>query len=65
MAATLPSSNLQKAPAPQRDPNTLDWVQHLALEVADEAALHEGKRRLIERGIDVVGPTDHRFCKSI
>ena len=56
---------LAKAPPPQRDPNTSDWVQHLALEVADEAALVEGMRRLTERGIDVVGPTDHRFCKSI
>ncbi len=48
-----------------KDPNTPDWVQHLALEVVDEAALLEGRRRLIERGIDVVGPTDHGFCKSI
>jgi catechol 2,3-dioxygenase-like lactoylglutathione lyase family enzyme len=56
---------LANAAPPQRDPNTPDWVQHLALEVADEAALLEGKRRLTERGIDVVGPTDHGFCKSI
>jgi glyoxylase I family protein len=56
---------LAKAALPQRDPNTPDWVQHLALEVTDEAALSEGKRRLLERGIDVVGPTDHGFCKSI
>jgi catechol-2,3-dioxygenase len=40
-------------------------VQHLALEVADEATLLEGKRRLTQRGIEVVGPTDHGFCKSI
>src|SRR5579863_6231872 len=25
----------------------------------------EGKRRLTKRGIEVVGPTDHGFCKSI
>ena len=56
---------LANTPAPIRDPNTPDWVQHLALEVADEAALNEGKRRLTQRGIDVVGPTDHGFCKSI
>jgi catechol 2,3-dioxygenase-like lactoylglutathione lyase family enzyme len=56
---------LANAAAPQRDPNTPDWVQHLALEVADEAALLEGKRRLTERGISVVGPTDHGFCRSI
>jgi catechol-2,3-dioxygenase len=35
------------------------------LEVADEATLFEGQRRLTERGTDVVGPTDHGFCKSI
>ena len=56
---------LANAAPPVKDPNTPDWVQHLALEVADEAALLEGKRRLTERGIDVVGPTDHGFCKSI
>ena len=27
--------------------------------------LLEGKRRLTERGTDVIGPTDHGFCKSI
>lgn len=56
---------LAKAAPPQRDPNTPNWVQHLALEVVDEAVLLEGRRRLTERGIDVVGPTDHGFCKSI
>ena len=56
---------LAKAPLPQKDPNTPDWVQHLALEVKDEATLLEGKRRLEARGIDVVGPTDHGFCQSI
>ena len=56
---------LAKAPAPQRDPNTPDWVQHLALEVKDAETLLEGKRRLEARGIEVVGPTDHGFCQSI
>ena len=56
---------LAKAPLPQKDPNTPDWVQHLALEVKDQATLLEGKQRLEARGINVVGPTDHGFCKSI
>jgi catechol 2,3-dioxygenase-like lactoylglutathione lyase family enzyme len=56
---------LARAPLPKRDPNTPDWVQHLALEVKDEATLLEGTRRLTARGIEVVGPTDHGFCKSI
>jgi glyoxylase I family protein len=57
--------DLAKAPPPQRDLNTPDWVQHLALEVADEAALLDGKQRLTERGTDVVSPTAHWFCTSI
>ena len=54
-----------KSPAQGKDPNTPEWVQHLALEVADEAALLEGKRRLDAAKISCVGPTDHHFCKSI
>jgi len=54
-----------KSPPASKDPNTPDWVQHLALEVKDETALLEGKRRLEAAGVSVVGPTDHGFCKSI
>lgn len=56
---------LANAAPPEKDPNTPDWVQHLALEVTGEAALLEGKRRLTACGIQVVGPVDHEFCKSI
>lgn len=49
----------------QKDPNTPAWVQHLALEVKDLDALDQGKRRLQENNIDVIGPTDHGFCRSI
>jgi glyoxylase I family protein len=49
----------------QKDPNTPEWVQHLALEVIDEAALLEGKKRLQAHGVDVIGPIDHGICKSI
>jgi len=56
---------LANAPPAQKDPNTPDWVQHLALEVEDLTALAEGKRRLEAEGIEVVGPTDHGFCRSI
>ena len=52
------------APA-QKDPNTPAWVQHLALEVKDMDTLLAGKRRLEEAGVEVIGPTDHGFCKSI
>jgi catechol 2,3-dioxygenase-like lactoylglutathione lyase family enzyme len=52
------------APA-QKDPNTPDWVQHLALEVADEATLLAARKRLEDAGVEVVGVTDHGFCESI
>jgi len=54
-----------KSEAAQADPNTPSWVQHLALEVKDMETLVAGKRRLQERGVDVIGPIDHEFCHSI
>lgn len=48
-----------------RDPNTPEWVQHLALEVATPFALEDCASRLRAAGIDVVGPTDHGFIQSI
>ena len=47
------------------DPNTPDWVQHLALEVESVEALIEAKERLESAGIEVLGPTDHTIFKSI
>ncbi|MDO8280570.1 MAG: VOC family protein [Burkholderiaceae bacterium] len=49
----------------QQDAHTPSWVQHLALQVPDEAALLRGKERLLAHGVDVIGPTDHGFCLSI
>jgi catechol 2,3-dioxygenase-like lactoylglutathione lyase family enzyme len=48
-----------------RDPNTPDWVQHLALEVESMEILLATKARLEAAGIAVVGPTDHTIFKSI
>jgi glyoxylase I family protein len=53
------------SPAAQKDMNTPDWVQHLALEVKDEATLLKAKKKLQDGGIQVVGVTDHGFCESI
>jgi glyoxylase I family protein len=53
------------SPPAKKDSNTPDWVQHLALEVADEATLLATKRRLEQAGVKVVGVTDHGFCESI
>lgn len=48
-----------------RDPNTPEWVQHLALEVADRETLLSMARRLQDGGIEVVGPKDGHLCLSV
>jgi len=53
------------SPAAQKDPNTPDWVQHLALEVESENVLLDTKKKLEAAGVKVVGITDHGFCESI
>ncbi len=42
-----------------------DWAQHLALEVDTLEELDAAKARLVSRGIDVLGPVDHGFIRSI
>ncbi|MCX7172410.1 MAG: VOC family protein [Proteobacteria bacterium] len=56
---------LPTQPAMGRDPNTPDWVQHLALEVDSVATLLAAKARLEAAGIAVLGPTDHTLFQSI
>ncbi|TDK45675.1 VOC family protein [Antarcticimicrobium luteum] len=48
-----------------RDPNTPEWVQHLALEVADRETLMSMMKRLEDDGIKVTGPKDGHLCLSI
>ncbi len=48
-----------------RDPNTPDWVQHLAMKVDSMDTLLAAKARLEAAGISVVGPTNHVIFKSI
>jgi len=52
-------------PGMGRDPNTPDWVQHIAFKVGNVAALLEAKGRAEAQGLEVVGPTDHGIFKSI
>lgn len=52
-------------PAMGRDPNTPAWVQHLAFEVEDMAALLAAKAHIEAQGIDVLGPTFHGVFRSI
>jgi catechol 2,3-dioxygenase-like lactoylglutathione lyase family enzyme len=56
---------LPNSPPMGRDPNTPEWVQHIAFRVKDLAALDEAKARAEAAGLDVVGPTDHGVFKSI
>lgn len=56
---------LPDSPPMGRDPNTPDWVQHLAFKVADEASFFGFKKRAEDAGLEVLGPTDHTVFQSI
>ena len=56
---------IPNSPPMGRDPNTPNWVQHIAFKVDNEAVLTEMKARLEAEGIEVVGITDHTIFKSI
>lgn len=56
---------LPRQPEMGRDPNTPEWVQHIAFEVADEAAFSAAKEHLVAEGIEVLGPTWHGVFRSI
>ena len=56
---------LPESPNMVLDPNTPDWVQHLALRVADRETLERYKARLEADGHRVWGPIDHKICQSI
>jgi len=48
-----------------RDPNTPEWVQHIAFKVKDRATLLEFKSHLEANGVNVLGVTDHGIFHSI
>lgn len=56
---------LPNSPEMDRDPNTPDWVQHLAIKVADYDALIGAQTRLEAAGIEVLGPVNHGIFQSI
>jgi catechol 2,3-dioxygenase-like lactoylglutathione lyase family enzyme len=56
---------LPSSPPMGRDPNTPSWVQHIALRVRDRAELLDYKSHLEQRGVDVLGITDHGAFHSI
>ncbi len=56
---------LPQQPAMGRDPNTPEWVQHLAFRVPDVAALLAAKAHIEAEGVEVLGPTHHGVFQSI
>lgn len=56
---------IPNSPPMGRDPNTPDWVQHLAMCVDSMEDMMDTKTKLEADGIEVVGPTDHTIFKSI
>jgi catechol 2,3-dioxygenase-like lactoylglutathione lyase family enzyme len=56
---------IPNSPPMGKDPNTPDWVQHIAFKVKDLPVLLETKARLEGSGIAVTGPTNHELFQSI
>jgi len=56
---------IPNSPPMGRDPNTPDWVQHIAFELETEEELLQAKADLEAKGLDVVGVTNHEIIKSI
>ncbi len=56
---------LPDAPPMGRDPNTPDWVQHIAFKVKDMDTLLAYRTHLESNGVDVLGITDHSIFHSI
>ena len=56
---------LPERPDMDRDRNTPEWVQHIALEVADMAALLAARAHIEDQGIAVTGPVFHGVFQSI
>lgn len=48
-----------------RDINTPKWVQHIAFQVKDPAALVKAKEELEQKGLQVLGITEHGIIRSI
>ncbi|MBW8784848.1 MAG: VOC family protein [Novosphingobium sp.] len=56
---------LPNQPAMGRDPNTPEWVQHIALKVRGIDALLAAKAHIEGQGVEVLGPTHHGIFQSI
>jgi catechol 2,3-dioxygenase-like lactoylglutathione lyase family enzyme len=56
---------LPTQPPMSRDPNTPEWVQHIAFKVKDRETLLAFRDHLQAQGVDVLGVTDHGLFHSI
>ncbi|MDO9286603.1 MAG: VOC family protein [Aquabacterium sp.] len=56
---------LPNSPEQGKDPNTPEWVQHIAFKLGSMDELMAAKAKLQAAGIDVLGPTDHTIFHSI
>jgi glyoxylase I family protein len=48
-----------------RDLNTPEWVQHISFRLKNEEDLLDAKKDLEEKGLEVLGVTDHGIIRSI
>ncbi|MFK8048089.1 MAG: VOC family protein [Halioglobus sp.] len=65
MGNVLAFFEIPNSPPMGRDPNTPEWVQHIAFEVEDMDALLAAKSKAEAEGLEVLGPTNHGIFKSI
>lgn len=56
---------LPSKPEMGRDPNTPEWVQHIAFNVGDRETLLQFRAHLEANGVEVLGVTNHSIFHSI
>jgi glyoxylase I family protein len=65
MGNVLAFFELPNSPEIGKDPNTPEWVQHIAFEIDTFDELLERKMRLEKANIEVLGPINHGIFDSI
>ena len=65
MGNVLAFFELPTKPEMGKDPNTPEWVQHIAFKVKDRATLLAFREHLEAKGVEVLGVTDHSLFHSI
>lgn len=65
MGNILAFFELPNSPEMGADPNTPDWVQHIAFELETVEELHAAMDKLQQASIEVIGPTHHGIFQSI